>query len=60
MHTRVIKKSSMPHPERSVMAEYFCCGNTLPLLIKPENLIQISVLISVQVNSYKYKRLQQI
>ena len=41
-------KSFGPYPERRAIAEYFCYGNTLPLLIKLENLIQISVLISVQ------------
>lgn len=27
-------KSSKPHPERKAIAEHFCCGNTLPFLIK--------------------------
>ena len=30
-------------------AEYFCCSNKLPLVIRREKLIPISVLISVQV-----------
>ena len=42
-------KSSKPYPEIRVIAEHFCYGNELPLLIKLEKLIQISVLISVQV-----------
>ena len=42
-------KSYKPHPERRGRVEYFCCSNTILLLIKLEKLIQISVLISVQV-----------
>ena len=41
-------KCSKPHPERSVIADPFCCGNTLPILIKLEKLSQILVLISMQ------------
>ena len=41
-------ESSKPHPERSAIAEHFCWGNTLLLLIKLEKLIQISVFISVR------------
>ena len=36
-------KSSQPNPERRTIAEHFCCGNTLPLFVKLENLIQISL-----------------
>ena len=42
-------KSSKPNLERRALAEYFCCGDTLPLLIKLEKPIQISVLIFVQI-----------
>ena len=42
-------KSSKPHAERRSIAEHFCRGNTLPLLIKLEKLIRISVFITVQV-----------
>ena len=34
-------KRSNPHPERKAVAEHFCHGKTLPLLIKLEKLIQI-------------------
>ena len=34
---------------KGVVAEHFCCASTLPLLIKLEKLIKISVLISVEV-----------
>ena len=40
-------KSFKPHLERKARAEHFCWSNTQPILIKLENLIQISVLISV-------------
>ena len=42
--------NSKPHSERTI-SEYFCCGNTLSLLIKLEKQIQIYVLISVPVTS---------
>ena len=38
-------KSSQPHPERRAIAENFCCGNILPLLIKLEKLIQIFLVL---------------
>ena len=43
-----LSKSSLLHPEKAI-AEHFCCGNTLPLLLKLEKLMWISALISVQV-----------
>ena len=42
-------KSSKPQPERRVIADHFCYGNALLLLIKVEKLIEISILISVLV-----------
>ena len=44
----VCSKSYKLHLERGATAEHFCYGNTLPLFLKLEKLIQISVLISVQ------------
>ena len=38
--------SLKPQPEEIPIAKHFYCGNTLPLLIKIEKLIQISVLIA--------------
>ena len=46
---RACSKSSKLYLERRVISEHFCCSYTLPLLIKLEKLIQISVLISLQV-----------
>ena len=41
-------ESSMLHLRRAI-AEYFCCGNTMPLLIKlKKQLMKNSVLISMQ------------
>ena len=40
-------KNFEPHPERRAITKHFCCGNTLPFLLKLGKLIQISVLISV-------------
>ena len=34
-------KSSKPHPEKRNITKDFYCGNTLPLLTKPEKRIQI-------------------
>ena len=45
----VHSKSSKLYSERWARDEYFCNGNTLPILIKLEKWIQISTLISVQV-----------
>ena len=42
-------KSSKPHQERRSIVEHFCYGNKLPLLIKREKRIQISIFISQQV-----------
>ena len=42
-------KSSALQIERRGIAEIFSCGKTLPLFIKLEKSIQISILISVQV-----------
>ena len=44
-------KRSRLQTERRAIAEYFCCGNTLLLLVKLEKPIQIPVLISVQLKS---------
>ena len=41
MTYRVRSKSFQLHPKRIAIAEYFCCCNTLSLLIKQEKLIQI-------------------
>ena len=40
-------KSSKFHQKRGAIAEYFCRGNTLPVIMKLEKLFQISVLISL-------------
>ena len=42
-------KTSKFYPEITAIAEYFCCCNTITLLIKLERLIQISLLFSVKV-----------
>ena len=34
-------KSSKPYPERGTIAEHFCCGHTLPLLMMLEKIIKI-------------------
>ena len=47
------------HPESKDIAEY-CCGNTLPFLVKLEKLIQIFVLISVYVRLIQKRGVQQI
>ena len=49
-------KSSHLHPEKRAEAKNFCCGNTLPLFIKLEKLIQIFELIV----HTKVRRVQQI
>ena len=49
-------KSSKPHSERRVIAEHFCCGNILPLIIKQEKLIHIYVLI--QIHMWPIQRLE--
>ena len=38
-------ESCKPQPERRVIAEHFWCSNTLPLLIKLENLIKIFLVL---------------
>ena len=50
---KIRSKGSKPQLERRVMAEHFCCENTPPL---QENLIKISVLISLQLSPYKTER----
>ena len=37
-------KSSKPYPEKEPV-EQFCCGNTQPILIKLEKLIQIFLVL---------------
>ena len=32
----VIEKTSKLYPKRRAIAEHFCCGNSLPLLLKLE------------------------
>ena len=47
-----LKKSLTPTEENAdcySSRKHFCCGNTLPLPIKVEKRIQISVLISVSI-----------
>ena len=53
---RVVQKDSEPHPERRVITEHFCCGSTLPLLIKLEKLIQI-FLVSESSKPHQERRL---
>ena len=38
-------KSFKTHPEKKSIAEQFCYGNTLPLIIKLEKLIQIFLVL---------------
>ena len=52
----IVSKRSYPYQERRTITENLCCGNTQPLLIKLEKLIQLLVLISVWVRSFKGKR----
>ena len=42
-------KSSKTHQERRAKADHLCYGNSLPLFMKLEKLIQIPILISVLV-----------
>ena len=46
-----LSKGFNPYSERRVIAKHIYSGNTLPLLIKLEKLIQISVFIFVHVKS---------
>ena len=41
----VVKKSSKPSPVRRALAEHFCCGNILLLLLKLKKLIQIFLVL---------------
>ena len=52
----VCSKISKAHPERRGIAEHFCGSNTLPLLIKLEKLIQISVLVFIGEAPYTGER----
>ena len=38
LYIAISSDSSKPHPEKKTIDEYFCCGNTLLLPIKWENL----------------------
>ena len=42
-------KCYKPYQESIDIMDHSFCGNKLPLLIKPEKLIQISILISIPV-----------
>ena len=41
IHTQRSLKKFEASPKKKNIAGYFCCGNTLPLLIRLEKLIQI-------------------
>ena len=47
IYIRVVQKVLSLAQKKKEVAEYLCCGNTLPLLIKLEKLILFSVLISL-------------
>lgn len=53
-------KSSEHHPERRAIAEHFCCGNTLPLLIKLEKVSQISLLCAGEAHAKVKGRATQL